>query len=195
MAVSGVNVFAVLFSGIILAGAAGFWVSSDFTLLSYVKEIYNGFTGMQEIFILSIFIGGLGELMKVQGGLLALEKMVSAGIKRIASGKGGTAIAEAGIGVLAFLTNLCTANNTVSILVTGSVAKNIARENGVEPKRAAGTLDVFACICQGFIPWGAQILLAASIFKISPLTVVTNVHYCMLLFVCVTISLLIPRKN
>ena len=195
MAISGLNVFAVLLSGIVLAGIAGFIVTPDFTLLTLAKETYNGFTGMQEIFILSIFIGGLGELMKAQGGLLALERMISSGIRRVASGKGGTAIAEAGIGILVFLTNLCTANNTVSILVTGSVAKNIAEANGVEPKRAAGTLDIFACICQGLIPWGAQILLVASIFKISPLNVVSNVHYCMVLFFCAVVALFIPRKT
>lgn len=195
MAVSGLNVFAVLLSGIVLAGIAGFIITPDFTLLTLAKETYNGFTGMQEIFILSIFIGGLGELMKAQGGLLALERLISSGIRRVASGKGGTAIAEAGIGVLVFLTNLCTANNTVSILVTGSVAKNIAEANGVEPKRAAGTLDIFACICQGLIPWGAQILLVASIFNISPLAVVSNVHYCMVLLLCAVVALFVPRKR
>ena len=195
MAVSGLNVFAVLLSGIVLAGIAGFIVTPDFTILTLAKETYAGFTGMQEIFILSIFIGGLGELMKAQGGLLALERLISNGIRRVASGKGGTAIAEAGIGVLVFLTNLCTANNTVSILVTGGVAKNIAEANGVEPKRAAGTLDIFACICQGLIPWGAQILLVASIFKISPLAVVSNVHYCMVLFFCAVVALFVPRQK
>ncbi|BCS95333.1 sodium:proton antiporter [Desulfoluna limicola] len=195
MAVSGLNVFAVLLSGIVLAGIAGFIVTPDFTILTLAKETYTGFTGMQEIFILSIFIGGLGELMKAQGGLLALERLVSNGIRRVASSKGGTAIAEAGIGALVFLTNLCTANNTVSILVTGGVAKNIAEANGVEPKRAAGTLDIFACICQGLIPWGAQILLVASIFKISPLAVVSNVHYCMVLFVCAVVGLFVPRQK
>lgn len=192
MAVSGINVFAVLLSGILLAGLAGFVTTPDFSLLLFAKEIYNGFTGMQEIFILSIFIGGLGELMKAQGGLLALERIVSSAIRRVASGKGGTAIAELGIGILVFLTNLCTANNTVAILVTGGVAKNIAEANGVVPKRAAGTLDIFACICQGLIPWGAQILLAASIFKISPLAVVGNVHYCMVLFFCTMVYLFVP---
>lgn len=193
MAVSGLNVFAVLLAGIILAGLAGFIAAPSFTLLTFAKEIYTGFTSMQEIFILSIFIGGLGELMKAQGGLLALERMISSGIRRVAGSKGSAAIAELGIGVLVFLTNLCTANNTVSILVTGGVARNIAEANGVASKRAAGTLDIFACICQGLIPWGAQILLVASIFKISPLAVVGNVHYCMALFGCTVVALALSK--
>ncbi|MCG8567956.1 MAG: hypothetical protein MI747_23050, partial [Desulfobacterales bacterium] len=130
MAVSGLNVFAVLTTGILLAGGAGFIAADNFTLLTYAKEIYNGFTGMQEIFILSIFIGGLGALMKSQGGLAALERLVSAGIHRIARGPLSRVAAEGGIGILVFLTNLCTANNTVSILVTGSVAKGIAEKQG-----------------------------------------------------------------
>lgn len=195
MAVSGLNVFAVLFTGIVMAGIAGFAATDGFTLLTFAKEIYNGFTGMQEIFILSIFIGGLGELMKAQGGLTALERMVSNGIRHIVSEKSGTAIAEAGIGILVFLTNLCTANNTVSILVTGGVARNIAETHGVQPKRAAGTLDIFSCICQGIIPWGAQLLLVGSIFKISPIAVATHVHYCMALLLCSVIYLFVSNAK
>ncbi|MCG8472212.1 MAG: Na+/H+ antiporter NhaC family protein [Desulfobacterales bacterium] len=195
MAISGLNVFAVLITGIVLAGIAGFAATQDFTLLLFAKEIYKGFTGMQEIFILSIFIGGLGELMKHQGGLTALERVVSNGIRHIASGRAGRAIAEGGIGILVFLTNLCTANNTVAILVTGSVVRNIAETHGVEPKRAAGTLDIFSCICQGMIPWGAQLLLVGSIFKISPIAVAGNVHYCLALLLCSVVSLFIPSSK
>nr|WP_320014199.1 Na+/H+ antiporter NhaC family protein [uncultured Desulfobacter sp.] len=195
MAVSGINVFAVLMSGIIMAGIAGFIKTADFTLLVMAKEIYNGFTGMQEIFILSIFIGGLAELLRTQGGLLALEKLVTGSINRISSGKNAVVSAEIGIGVLAFLTNLCTANNTVTILVTGSVAKSIAKKSGVAPKRSAGALDIFSCICQGLIPWGAQLLLAASIFEISPIAVASHVHYCMILMVCTTISFFISARR
>ena len=195
MAVSGINVFAVLFTGILLAGIAGFASAEGFTLLTFAKEIYSGFTGMQEIFILSIFIGGLGELMKAQGGLKALERLVSGCIRTIASEKRGKTIAEAGIGVLVFLTNLCTANNTVSILVTGGVVRNIAETHAVEPKRAAGTLDIFSCICQGMIPWGAQLLLVGSIFEISPIAVAGNVYYCMALLLCSLIAFFVQAPE
>ncbi len=195
MALSGLNVFAVLSTGVVLAGVAGFITVPDFTFLSYAKNIYAGFTGMQEIFILSIFIGGLGALMKEQGGLAFLERKVELFIQRFSSGKNKILFAELGIGLLVFLTNLCTANNTVAILVTGDVARNIAENNGVEPKRSAGILDIFSCICQGIIPWGAQILLTASIFVISPLTVITNVHYCLLLLVCSVLAIVIHGKQ
>lgn len=195
MAVSGLNMFAVLFTGIVLAGVAGFITVPDFTLLIFAQKIYEGFTGMQEIFILSIFIGGLGALMKEQGGLAFLEQKVEQFIKRFSQGKAKTMFAELGIGILVFTTNLCTANNTVAILVTGGVAKNIAENNGIEPKRSAGILDIFSCICQGLIPWGAQILLTASIFAISPLSVIPNVHYCMILLACSIISIFFFAKK
>ncbi len=195
MAVSGINVFVVLTTGIILAGAAGFLSMGDFTLLMFAQEIYNGFTGMQEIFILSIFIGGLGELMKQQGGLAALEGLVSGAIRRLSKGKTGGKIAELGIGVFVFLTNLCTANNTVSILITGEVARDLAEAHGVAPKKSAGIMDIFACICQGIIPWGAQLLLVASIFEISPLDVAGKVHYCLFLLLCTIISLFLPLRG
>lgn len=195
MAVSGLNVFAVLFTGILLAGVAGFLTVPDFTLLLFAQKIYEGFTGMQEIFILSIFIGGLGALMNEQGGLAFLEQKVEQFIKKFSQGKAKTMFAELGIGILVFTTNLCTANNTVAILVTGEVARNIAENNGIEPKRSAGILDIFSCVCQGLIPWGAQILLTASIFAISPLAVIPNVHYCMILFMCSIISIFFFAKK
>ncbi|MCG8567080.1 MAG: Na+/H+ antiporter NhaC family protein [Desulfobacterales bacterium] len=195
MALSGLNVFAVLSSGIIMAGLAGFLAAPDFTLLTYAKEIYNGFTGMQEIFILSIFIGGLGELMKTQGGLTSLEKIISGIIQKLSRGKEAKASAEAGIGLLVFLTNLCTANNTVSIIVTGNVVKGLAKEHGVSPRRAAGILDIFSCICQGLIPWGAQLLLAGSIFKISPVAIVGQMHYCLALFICTSIAMVLTARK
>jgi Na+/H+ antiporter NhaC len=195
MAVSGLNVFAVLFTGIVLAGVAGFLTVPDFTLLLFGQKTYEGFTGMEEIFILSIFIGGLGALMNEQGGLAFLEQKVEQFIKKFSQGKAKTMFAELGIGILVFTTNLCTANNTVAILVTGGVAKNIAENNGIEPKRSAGILDIFSCVCQGLIPWGAQILLTASIFAISPLSVIPNVHYCMILFMCSIISIFFFAKK
>ena len=195
MAVSGLNVFAVLTAGIALAGIAGFLSTPDFTLLTLSKEIYGGFTGMQEIFILSMFIGGLSRLMKSQGGLAALEALVSRAIQAMAAGPWGRAAAELGLGGLVFLTNLCTANNTVSILVTGSVAKTIAQRHQVAPRRAAGILDIFACICQGIIPWGAQLLLVGSIFKISPMAVVGQMHYCLALLACTLISLIFTARG
>lgn len=181
MAVLGVNVFLTLLSGIFLAGISGFMTIDGFTILTFSKEIYSGFTSMQEIFLLSMLIGGLGTLMKDGGGLDFLSNKIERITHLFSKTKKGP---ELGIGLMAGLTNLCTANNTVSIIVTGSVAKEIAQNNGIKPKRSAGLLDIFSCISQGLIPYGAQILLAASIFKISPIMISGNVYYCMILGFC-----------
>lgn len=192
MAVSGVNVFLTLFSGIVLAGISGFLTMDGFTLLKYSKEIYNGFTSMQEIFLLSMLIGGMSALMKEGGGLTFLSSKVEQVIQLFSKSKRGP---ELGIGIMALLTNFCTANNTVSILVAGSVAKEIATKNNIEPKRSAGILDIFSCISQGLIPYGAQILLAASIFKISPVTVSGNVFYCMILLGCAVVAIVLNKNS
>ncbi|MDY0131902.1 MAG: Na+/H+ antiporter NhaC family protein [Desulforegulaceae bacterium] len=194
MAVSGINVFVTLFTGIILAGILGFFTVDTYNLLIFSKDIYGGFTSMQEIFLLSMLIGGLSALMKKDGGLNFVSSKIEKMIKFFSKGGKSNKAAELGIGLMAFFTNLCTANNTVSIIVTGSVAREIAENNNIEPKRSAGILDIFSCICQGLIPYGAQVLLAASIFKISPVFVTGNVFYCMILAVCVVIAIMF-RKN
>ncbi|MGM0419223.1 MAG: Na+/H+ antiporter NhaC family protein [Thermodesulfobacteriota bacterium] len=194
MAVSGVNVFLTLMTGIILAGISGFVTVESYSLLQFSKQIYSGFTSMQEIFLLSMLIGGLSALMKNEGGLDFLSSKIQKFTGYFSKRKKSNKAEELGIGLMAFLTNLCTANNTVSIIVTGSVAKKIADKNRIEPKRSAGILDIFSCICQGLIPYGAQVLLAASIFKISPVFVSMNVFYCMILGVCAVFAIFFKRS-
>lgn len=193
MAVSGINVFLTLTTGIALAALTGFFILDDFTIITLSKEIYNGFTSMQEIFLLSMLIGGLSALMKEQGGLDFLSSKIEKITGFFSKNQKSTKASEIGIGAVVFLTNLCIANNTVSIIITGSVAKQIAENNDVEPKRSAGILDIFSCICQGLIPYGAQVLLAASIFKISPIVVTGNVYYCMILAVCAFAGILLKK--
>ena len=195
MAVSGINVFLTLMTGIILAGISGFITIDSYSFLQFSKQIYSGFTSMQEIFLLSMLIGGLSALMKNEGGLDFLSSKIQKFTGFFSKNKISNKAEELGIGLMAFFTNLCTANNTVSIIVTGSVAKKIALKNKIEPKRSAGILDIFSCICQGLIPYGAQILLAASIFKISPVFVSMNVFYCMILAVCAVFAILFKKNT
>jgi Na+/H+ antiporter NhaC len=194
MAVSGINVFITLFTGIILAGISGFFIVENYNLLMFSQQIYGGFTSMQEIFLLSMLIGGLSALMKKEGGLDFVSSKIESMIGFFSKNSKTNKASELGIGLMALFTNFCTANNTVSIIVTGSVAKEIARNNNIEPKRSAGILDIFSCICQGLIPYGAQILLAASIFKISPVFISGNVFYCMVLAVCVVIAIMLNKR-
>jgi Na+/H+ antiporter NhaC len=191
LAVAGVNVMLVLFSGIILAGVIGLTMQPDYSVASWSSDIYAGYTGMQEILILSLLIGGLAALMKSQGGLEWLVGTIER-ISRVLGAKAGsTRAGELSISAAVALTNLCTANNTVSILINGSVAKNIAERYNVDPKRSASLLDIFSCVVQGVLPYGAQILLASSLAKVSPLELVGYVQYSWLLAVAALISIFI----
>jgi len=168
-ALIGVNVFMVLFGGMLLSGLIGI-VFGDFTFIAMAQEAYAGFNSMTEVFFLSMFAGGLAAMIRKEGGLQYLIYTISSKIK---SSKG----AELGIAALVSVTDVCTANNTVAIIISGPLAKNIAIENNVDLRRSASLLDIFACVWQGIIPYGAQILLAGSLAKISPIQIIPNLHY------------------
>lgn len=168
-ALIGVNVFIVLFGGMILSGLIGI-IFGDFTFIAMAQEAYAGFNSMTEVFFLSIFAGGLASMIRKEGGLQYLIYAISS---RIKSNKG----AELGIAALVSVTDICTANNTVAIIISGPLARNIAVKNNVDLRRSASLLDIFACVWQGIIPYGAQLLLAGSLAGISPIRIIPNLHY------------------
>ncbi|HHV17641.1 MAG TPA: Na+/H+ antiporter NhaC family protein [Thermoanaerobacterales bacterium] len=169
LALMGINVFLVLIIGTVLGGIIGL-IDGSFTLIAYTQTIYEGFTSMQEIFILSLLIGGLAALISKEGGIDYLLNAISS---RITSVKG----AEFGIAALVSVADICTANNTVAIVITGPMAKEIADENGVDPRRSASLLDIFSCVWQGIIPYGAQLLLAGQLSELSPLQIMPSLYY------------------
>ena len=182
MALAGVNVFIVLLAGIVFTGPVGIASVGGYTLIQWSKDIYSGFVGMNEIMVLSMLVGGLGELMRYHGGISWLLERVN-GLARKLSAESPVKAGECCISLLVLLANLCTANNTVAIILTGKVAHEIAVSNGVDRRRSASLLDIFSCVVQGLIPYGAQLLLAGSIAKLSPLSIAGNNWYCMLLAV------------
>lgn len=194
MALAGVNVFIVLLAGIVFTGAVGIASVGGYTLIQWSKDIYSGFVGMNEIMVLSMLVGGLGELMRYHGGISWLLERVN-GLARKLSAESPVKAGECCISLLVLLANLCTANNTVAIILTGKVAHEIAVSNGVDRRRSASLLDIFSCVVQGLIPYGAQLLLAGSIAKLSPLSIAGNNWYCMLLAVAAVFAILfgIPR--
>jgi Na+/H+ antiporter NhaC len=170
---------------------------ADYSIASWSKDIYAGYTGMQEIMILSLLIGGLGALMKSQGGLDWIVQSIERISRALGAKDGSQRAGEFSISASVALTNLCTANNTVSILINGSVAKDIASRYNVDPRRSASLLDIFACVVQGLIPYGAQILLASSMAKVSPLEVIGHVQYSWVLAVVglLSIALAWPKNR
>ena len=180
LALMGVNVFVVLTLGIVLAAAIGM-LSNSYQLSDWLKDITAGFSSMQDIFLLSLFIGGLSELVRQQGGLSALTRVIETLARKLTPNNKRRA-AGFGIAGLAFVCNFFTANNTVSIIVTGDTAKNLATDGELSPAESASLLDVFACINQGMLPYGAQVLLLGATLHISPLSVASHSFYPMILF-------------
>ncbi|ELV8683020.1 Na+/H+ antiporter NhaC family protein [Vibrio fluvialis] len=197
LAVSGMNVFVVLTIGILLAGGVGLASVDGYALTHLAQDVYAGFGNMQEIFLLSMLIGGLSELMRRQGGLAFLTNLVSRLINTFGSRHSKNAnsrASELGIAGLVSLVNGCTANNTVAIIVSGSVARQLAEENDVSPRRSASLLDIFSCVVQGILPYGAQVLLLGSVFKLSPLEIVANSYYCFALAIAAIVAVFLKHQ-
>ncbi|MGO2317763.1 MAG: Na+/H+ antiporter NhaC family protein [Vibrio toranzoniae] len=197
LAVSGMNVFVVLTIGILLAGGVSLGSVENYGMTDYAQDIYAGFGNMQEIFLLSMLIGGLSELMRRQGGLAFLTNLVSGVIRAFGSSHSKQAngrASELGIAGLVSMVNLCTANNTVAIIVSGSVARQLAEENNVSPRRSASLLDIFSCVIQGVLPYGAQVLLLGSVFNLSPLDIITHSYYCFALAIVAVVTVFIKHS-
>jgi len=188
-ALMGIHVFTVLTGGIFISGVIGMTTGS-FGFLELVQKTYEGFTGMTEIFILSLLTGGLAHLVSEYGGLTWILNQIKRRIK-------GKRSAEFGIGGLAALTNFATANNTVSILITGELAKEVSKEYDVDPKRTASLLDIFACTVQSIIPYGAQLLIAAGFTNglVSPVEIVPYVWYSFLLMISVGATIVLGKRS
>ena len=174
LAVVGMNVLVVLMSGILFSTLLGM-LTGGYTLGVAADDIYRGFEGMIEIMLLSLFIGGLSRMMTEGGGKAWLTETARRLLSRC--GRLSSRAGEAGIAILVSICNLFTANNTVAILAAGGVARDLSADADIDPRRSASLLDVFSCIVQGVIPWGAQILLAGSIARLSPLAIAAHVHY------------------
>lgn len=191
LALIGLDVVVVLAIGLALSGVFGFVFAGDYTPIDLAGDIYTGFESMVEVTLLSILIGGLGALMKASGGLDWLARTIA----RFARGHTGRRSGEFSIAALSAGTDVLTANNTVAILITGSLAKDIAERHGITPRRSASLLDIFACVVQGVLPYGAQILLASSLAAVSPLALAGSVHYCWLLVAAAVVFMLLPARR
>ena len=187
-AIIGVNVFLLLGGGVILAGIIGI-ITSSLDLFGVITAISEGMSGMFELCMISVVVGGMVELIKFNGGIDFVLNFIQSKIKN----KKG---AEFGIAALVSIVDLCTANNTIAIVMAGPLAKNIADEYEIDPKKTASILDIFASVWQGIIPYGAQLLTAAGLAGISPFEIIGYLHYPILMFVCgiFAIGIDLPRN-
>ncbi|WP_179339592.1 Na+/H+ antiporter NhaC family protein [Winogradskyella ludwigii] len=177
LSVVGVNVFVTLFFGIISAVILGVF-DGDFTIMESTRIAYTGFTNMTEIFLLSLLTGGLAALVERNGGIDYILNKIKVLIKSKRS-------AQFGIAALVSTINMAIANNTVSIIISGSIAKTINDEYGLTKRKTASILDIFACITQGILPYGAQVLMILSFSegRLDYIDLMQNTWYLPILFV------------
>ena len=188
MAIASVNVVLVLTVGILANAFIGFAIGK-ITWISWLGHIGSGIAGMGDLIIVTMLAGGMLEVIRTAGGLdYLIEKMT----RRI-SGKRG---AELSIAALVSLANLCTANNTIAIITTGSIAKDISKRYGLDPRKSASILDTFSCFVQGIIPYGAQLLMASGLAGISALSIMAYLFYPFALGLVAFLAILLrlPRK-
>lgn len=152
--IAGVNVFLVLLVGIV-SGSIIMLATGEVAATALIANMGSGASGMFETIMVTVLVSALCGLMRAYGGFDALL----AGIRRIFKGNRGGQI---GMGLLVSAMNIATANNTVAIVMAGPIAKQMGEEYGIEPKKAASILDVFSCVVQGILPYGAQMLYAVS---------------------------------
>lgn len=187
-ALAGINVMVVLFLGIMVTGIIGFF-TSGFDIFGYFGAMGSGVSGMGELIIITLLAGGMLEMIRYNGGIdYIIEKLT----RRVNSKRA----AEMSIAGLVCLANLCTANNTIAIITTGPIAKNIAQRFHIDSRKSASILDSFSCFIQGIIPYGAQMLIAAELASISPLSIIRYLYYPMLmgLFALLAILFRYPRR-
>ena len=180
-ALMGINVIFILIGGIVFAGAIGILYGS-FDIIGLFTNISAGIQGMSELIIISLLIAGTIELIKNNGGI---EYILNKGMKNFKSKRG----AELGIAKLVSLVDICTANNTIAIVTVGPIAKDISDEFELEPRRVAGIMDMFSCVFQGLIPYGAQLISASGLAMISPFAIIKYSVYPYLMGICALVSI------
>lgn len=186
-ALIGINVFVVLISGIMISLIVG--VSMGHIALSEMFQVVgNGVTSMYDITVISIIVACIVSLVKEHGGIQFILNLIKSKI----NGRRG---AEFGIALLALFVDACTANNTVAIVMTGPIAKEISEEFDVDPRRSASLLDMFTSVGQGIIPYGAQLLSAATLTGLTPLQIIPNLYYPLLMGVCGVLAIIFRPQS
>lgn len=171
----GINIFIVLTIVLIFSGTLGYLNNHEYTIITFSRDIATGFNSMHEIMVLSLLVGGLSGLAN-KGS----KDLASYLIHTIAK-RGNQKIAQLLIATIASVFDILLANNTVAIIFSGEISRDLAKKYNIPPHYSAAWLDIFACVFQGIIPYGAQILLAATIAGISPLYITPHVYYCYIL--------------
>ena len=181
-AIIGMNVMGVLMMGLLLTGIIGI-LTGIFDIYGWFGAMGEGILSMGELIIVTMMAGGMLELIREQGGIDFLIRLLT---RRVNSKRG----AELSIAVLVSLVDICTANNTVAILTVGGISKQIGDRYGVDNKKCASILDTFSCMVQGVIPYGAQLLIAAGLASLNPVSILPYLYYPLALGIVALLSIL-----
>lgn len=184
----GLNVALVLIIGIISTGMVGI-ITGSITFFDWFGSMGSGITNMGELLIVTLLAGGMLELIRFNGGVDYILQTLT---KRVNSKRG----AEFCIAALVSIANFCTANNTIAIITVGPIASDIATRYGVDKRKSASILDTFSCMVQGMIPYGAQMLIAAKLTSISPISIIGYLYYPMAIGIMAILSIWLryPKK-
>lgn len=182
LALAGLNVMLVLIAGIIICGLIGI-ITNGFDIWTYIASMGEGIKGMGELIIVTLLAGGMLEMIHRNGGIEYIIHCLTGKMK-------SKRAAEFGIATLVSLANLCTANNTVAIITTGKIARNISIRFNIDSRKTASILDTFSCFIQGIIPYGAQLLMASQLADISPISIIGYLYYPFLIGIFGILSIL-----
>jgi len=187
-ALLGMNVMAVLTLGLAMTGIIGL-ATDAFDIYGWFSAMGEGILSMGELIIVTMMAGGMLGLIKQQGGIDFIIQLMT----RHINGKRG---AELSIAALVSLVDVCTANNTVAILTVGDISKQIGDRYGVDNKKCASILDTFSCTIQGIIPYGAQLLIAAGLASLNPVSIIPWLYYPFTLGIVALLAILFryPRR-
>ena len=187
-AIFGMNVMAVLTLGIVLTGTIGL-LTGSFDIYGWFGSMGNGILSMGELIIVTMMAGGMLELIRQQGGIDFIIRLLT---RRVSNKRG----AELSIAALVSFVDVCTANNTVAILTVGDISKRIGDRYGVDNKKCASILDTFSCTIQGLIPYGAQLLIAAGLASLNPVSILPYLYYPFVLGIVALLSIILryPRR-
>lgn len=188
LAICGVNVLLSLGIGILLTGIIGM-VMGTYDVFGWFAAMNEGMMGMSELIIVTILAGGMLEIIRHNGGIDLIIKAMTHNIQSKRAG-------EMSIAALTCLVNVCTANNTVAIITTGPIAKDIAQRFHIDSCKSASILDTASCFTQGLLPYGAQVLIAAGLSEVNPIAIIPHLYYPMLIGVALLLAILFryPRK-
>ena len=186
LAIIGINVIAVLVIGLVANGVIGL-LCGNFGLVGWMAAAGEGIAGMGELIIVTLLAGGMLELIRHNGGMIFIINGLTRRIK-------GAKAASLSIAALVCLVNVCTANNTIAIITTGPLAKDITEKFKLNPSRTASILDTFSCLVQGILPYGAQMLMASGLAGVSAVAIISHLYYPLALGVFALAAILIRRN-